>query len=101
MDRLFDEGAVAANETREGTCYNKFNIKLRTACGQVTEFAVIQSYTIQKVINLFLDNRKINQIYSDVILQFDGDVLQHNKTLDELDLQCGDVIDVHVRDNLT
>ena len=214
MDRLFDEDNGAANDTSEGTCFNKFNIRLRTACGQITELAVIQSYTIQKVIYMFLDNRNINpscdrmccptqlayvdlklsfecdifqpdkslqqlgiesddvidvlhyetdkafsnnwdkrhhnefkislrtccgaksdllvfspmtiekvihryleyrQInsfcdsmccpaelsYSDVILRFDGDLLQHNKTLDELDLQCSDLIDVHIRDNLT
>ena len=26
MDRLFDENSGAANETIEGTCFNKFNI---------------------------------------------------------------------------
>ena len=107
LDQLVDDSTKNGNDIFEDACYDKINIRLRTACGEITELSVLQSFTVQKVINIFLDNRKVNSscdkkccpkdlAYDEVRLSFECDMLQEDKTIHMSDIQCGDLIDILV-----
>ena len=107
LDQLVDDSTKNGNDVFEDARYDKINIRLRTACGEITELSVLQSFTVQKVINIFLDNRKVNTscdrkccptglAYDEVRLSFECDILQEDKTIHMSDIQCGDLIDILV-----
>jgi len=107
LDQLVDESTKNGNDIFKDACNDKINIRLRTACGEITELSVLQSFTVQKVINIFLDNRRVNSScdkkccpkgleYDEVRLSFECDMLQEDKTIHMSDIQCGDLIDVLV-----
>ena len=56
LDQLVDDSTKNGNDIFKDACYDKINIRLRSACGEITELSVLQSFTVQKVINIFLDN---------------------------------------------
>ena len=107
LDQLVDESTKNGNNISKDPCNDKINIRLRTACGEITELSVLQSFTVQKVINLFLDTRKVNSscdkkccpeglVYDEVRLSFECDILKEDKTIQMSDIECGDLIDILV-----
>ena len=96
---------------------DKFKIKLRTACGQTTDLLIRPSYKIEKITKKFLKYREKNSscrnvcctstdissnaTHSKFKLLFDGELLRHDMTILDLEIDCGEVIDVHIVDNPT
>ena len=87
-------------------------IKLRTMCEQVIKIEVRPSYTTAKIIRQFLEHSEFANLcindcckdmsHSNLALLIDGDIYprSHTVKVQQLDIQCGDTIDVGRLDNL-
>ena len=86
-------------------------IKLRTRCEQVIKLEVRPSYTTAKIIRQFLERSEFANLCisdcckdmteSNLALLIDGDIYprSHTVKVQQLDIQCGDTIDVGRLDN--
>ena len=86
-------------------------IKLRTKCEQVIKIEVRPSYTTAKIIRHFLERSEFANLCisdcckdmteSNLALLIDGDIYprSHTVKVQQLDIQCGDTIDVGRLDN--
>ena len=86
-------------------------IKLRTKCEQVIKIEVRPSYTTAKIIRQFLERSEFANLCisdcckdmteSNLALLIDGDIYprSHTVKVQQLDIQCGDTIDVGRLDN--
>ena len=87
-------------------------IRLRTMCEQVIKIEVRPSYTTAKIIRQFLEHSEFANLcindcckdmsHSNLALLIDGDIYprSHTVKVQQLDIQCGDTIDVGRLDNL-
>ena len=87
-------------------------IKLRTKCEQVIKIEVRPSYTTAKILRHFLERSEFANLCisdcckdmteSNLALLIDGDIYprSHTVKVQQLDIQCGDTIDVGRLDNL-
>ena len=92
------------------TC-DMMKIKLRTRCEQVIKIEVRPSYTTAKIIGQFLERSEFANLcisdcckdmtQSNLALLIDGDIYprSHTVRVQQLDIQCGDTIDVGRLDN--
>ena len=86
-------------------------IKLRTKCEQVIKIEVRPSYTTAKILRHFLERSEFANLCisdcckdmteSNLALLIDGDIYprSHTVKVQQLDIQCGDTIDVGRLDN--
>ena len=99
-------------ETQAKDNCDLMKIKLRTMCEQVIKIEVRPSYTTAKIIRQFLEHSEFANLcindcckdisHSNLALLIDGDIYprSHTVKVQQLDIQCGDAIDVGRLDNL-